>query len=153
MNIVIQTKDFAQNFFAVLGAIIWDLATLPIRLVTFLPRMAYNAITAPEEHPLIPYLKGKGLDAIYVGGEAPTEAYTTLNGEGATRSWATRFLEKDGRVDVLLYTKSRNDQNDQVEERSCKHYSLYLTDREIAFPTYKKHSSHFVQSLNGQPIP
>jgi len=128
MNMVIKTKSLSENFFAVLGAMIWDLATLPIRFVTFLPRVAYNAMATPAEHPLISYLKEKGLS-----------------------SQSLRFLEEDGRVNVLLYTKEVKE--GRVEERSGKNYLLHLTDREIAFPIYEESTFFSRSSLDNRPLP
>ncbi len=149
MNAVIKAKNLSKNFFVVLAAIIWDLATLPIRLVTFLPRMVCNAMATPEEHPLIAYLKGKGLEAVNVEGESPSQV--SLNGNGVRE---TRTLEKNGRANVLLYTKQITD-GGRVEEQSGRRYVMYLTDREIAFPTtYDANSGFFSRnSLDGNPLP
>lgn len=145
MNMVIKTKSLSENFFAVLGAMIWDLATLPIRFVTFLPRATYNAMATPAEHPLISYLKGKGLSSRDVQGENPVECSLDRNGQ------RMRFLEKDGRVNVLLYTKEVKD--GRVEERSGKKYLLHLTDREIAFPIYEESTFFSRHSLDHRPLP
>lgn len=91
MNGVVKTKDLAENFFAVIAAIIWDLATLPVRSLTYFPRMAYNARVKPEPHPLISYLKGKGYCGVHVEGGAPCEATRGLNGK-----WVLREGEKEG---------------------------------------------------------
>ncbi|MFZ0564979.1 MAG: hypothetical protein WAM28_02150 [Chlamydiales bacterium] len=123
MNLVIKTKNLSENFFAVLGAIFWDLATLPIRFVTFLPRVAYNALATPVEHPLISYLRGRRI----------------------------RFLDQDVRVNVLLYTKEITE--DRIEKRSGKEYSLLLTDREIAFPIYREIIFATRSSLDNRPLP
>lgn len=145
MNMVIKTKSLSENFFAVLGAIIWDLATLPIRFVTFLPRIAYNAMATPTEHPLISYLHGKGLSSIHVEGESPVEYSLEQN------SRRIRFLEKDGRVNVLLYTKEIKE--GRVDERNGKRYLLHLTDREIAFPIYGESTFFSRSSLDNRPLP
>lgn len=123
MNMVMKTKEYAGNAFLVIMAIVWDLATLPIRLITFLPWAAYNAMAKPVEHPLMPYLREKM--------KSETGIITS------------------GRVNVLLYEVEIEG---GIEHNRCHKYELYLTDREIAFPIYKQSSQFSKRSLNGKPI-
>lgn len=55
MNQAIKVKNVAAKVFAVIGALFLDLATLAIRLLTFIPRIILNALK--EEHPLHCYLR------------------------------------------------------------------------------------------------
>ncbi len=141
MNLVIKCKDLSESCFAVLGAIIWDVGTLPIRLATWLPWAWHKAHSAPVEHPLIAYLHGKGIESVDVEGCETVQQDKNLE---------TRFLEKDGRANVLLYTKRIKD--GRIEQRNGSCYQIYLTDREVAFPVRKTHSFGSQHSLDGNPI-
>lgn len=63
-----------------------------------------------------------------------------------------RFLKKErnGRVNICLFTKEII--NGRIDERNSEVYCLYLTDREISFPTYECHRSHSRLSLDGRPV-
>jgi len=125
MNLALKTKDWANNAFIIMGALVWDLATLPIRLITYLPRLAYNATRSPENHPLIPYLEEKGYGFVHTNAWSPGEPH--------------RAPEKEGRLDVLLYKKELTRGPKGISEKhQGTHYTLHLTNREIAFPIYKK---------------
>lgn len=71
---VIKTKKASKVCFILL-ALLWDIITLPIRFITLLPRVCYNAFAQSKVHPLIPYLKGKGLDSLDIEGEIVIRVY------------------------------------------------------------------------------
>lgn len=65
-----------DSYFMRLLEVIVDLFTLPIRILTAVPRVIYNALNPKEKDPLYLYLKTHGLsadllkrDAVYVGFE------------------------------------------------------------------------------------
>jgi hypothetical protein len=131
MNYALKTKDCANNVFIVMGALVWDLCTLPIRLITYLPRLAYNATRTSENHPLIPYLEGKKFGFIHSTTWSPGEPH--------------RAPEKEGRLDILLYKKEPlYGSNGKSEQNKGTHYTLHLTNREIAFPIYNKKPYTFI---------
>ena len=126
MNLVMKTKDLANNFFAIIGAMMWDLATLPIRCVTFLPRLAYNATVMPAEHPLIKFLVDKGLPPKDAEGEHAVSLFTINREESSSFSMDLRYSES---------------------------YQLHLTDREVSFPICGRTSFSFdyqLQTPTGQ---
>ncbi|KAF3361459.1 Uncharacterized protein PHSC3_001833 [Chlamydiales bacterium STE3] len=71
---VIKTKNASKVCFILL-ALLWDSVTLPFRLITLLPRVCYNAFAKSTDHPLIPYLKEKGLDSLNRKGEVKIRVY------------------------------------------------------------------------------
>jgi hypothetical protein len=138
MNLVIKTKFLAESCFAIIGAIFLDLATLPLRLITFLPRLVYNASVRREEHPLIPYLRAKGLRPEELEGVSPVVGAVDARG-----LFNLHQEEKDGRVNVRLYRRRRLE--DGRIEDAGERYRLYLTDREIGFPIFGKYA-HFMST-------
>lgn len=62
VNQTIKVKDMAAKVFAIIGALFLDLATFPIRLVTFIPRIIMNAVK--EEHTLLRYLRQHGKNEV-----------------------------------------------------------------------------------------
>lgn len=90
-NMAMIIEHCAEDYFAMLGAMVLDLTTLPIRLVTFLPRMIHNILANPVEHPLIPYLRSKGL--LFVDGKVTVHLYTkNIVGNQVNRSGNTYSL-------------------------------------------------------------
>lgn len=61
VNSALKVEDTTARVFSSIFAIILDIATLPLRVITLIPRAIYNACTSPKEHPLIPYFKEKGI--------------------------------------------------------------------------------------------
>lgn len=80
MNGVMKAKN-AASAGLVFIAILWDLATLPVRLLALPVRAWYNASQTPDEHPLVTFLKGKGLvfsnadDQVNMAGELSVRVY------------------------------------------------------------------------------
>jgi len=115
MNLVLKTADYAEDAFLILGGMAFDIFTLPSRLAFFLPRATWNMIKDTEEHPLIEYLKNKGVHPTWkVKGAAPQEI--------------------DMRVTVHLC--SRQLENSDIVDSGTQ-YTMSLSNREVAFPTYK----------------
>lgn len=135
MNLVMKTKEWAADFFVVLAALICDLGFLPVRLLTFLPRVAYLALTTPKEHPLIPYLRDKGLAPRDLEGEKPVEISVNHNG-----AFSSHLLERDSKVNILVYKQV---QRDQVLEMTGNQYTLNLADEETPFPPPLREKNKF----------
>ncbi|MBX9745084.1 MAG: hypothetical protein K2X08_07750 [Chlamydiales bacterium] len=71
---LIKTKQASSCCFAIL-TILWDLVTLPSRFLTLIPRIFYNTCVSSREHPLVLFLKEKGVDPVYLSGEVIVKAY------------------------------------------------------------------------------
>lgn len=128
MNGVMKIKSVADSCLAVLIAILMDVVTLPIRLITYIPRWIHNNSQPRVNHPLIPYLINKGLPA----------NFHIITGASAGRE---SFVEENGRVNIDLFTKKTI--YNQIRSEGFQ-YALYLTDREIPFhrekqPFYRNH--------------
>ncbi len=81
INGVIKT-DNTSNVPLVFLALTWDAATLPLRLLSLLPRIGYNSYTNSNDHPLLSYLKGKGLAPLDVEGEVRVRVYQEERRDG-----------------------------------------------------------------------
>jgi hypothetical protein len=88
--VMMEEATKASRTFGVflLFALLWDAATLPIRLL-FLPiRICYNVNVKPSEHPLTSYLRTKGINRwgqvhVLVYKEVPTQfAFALANSGG-----------------------------------------------------------------------
>ncbi len=126
--------DYSENLLAVvlLITLIWDVVTLPIRLVTYLPRLCYNAYAQRMEHPLFPYLREKGFAELV--DIAPRVTYQAGNGD------ANMYIHKKEpqRVDIHLYTQRDINGEGRVVDRAVDLYRLYLAGEEVPFvPTHK----------------
>jgi hypothetical protein len=60
LNYGLKIRSMAVRVFAVIGAFVFDLLTLPIRLLTCIPTVLTNS--APDKHPLYQYLKAQNVD-------------------------------------------------------------------------------------------
>ena len=83
INQALRVEDSAARIFAILGAILIDVVTFPIRVLTAIPRIVYNGLQKP--HPLATYLRDNGVDEqiletghVYV--EYGLEGPTSLSG-------------------------------------------------------------------------
>ncbi len=56
VNHALKTHDLATKIFIGIVWVFWDLATLPIRLITLIPRHFYNQGHSRQLHPLQEYL-------------------------------------------------------------------------------------------------
>ncbi len=123
MNMVLKTERLSRDLFSIIAAIVWDLATLPIRFITFLPRVAYNAMATQEEHPLIPYLRENLID------------------KDAEQVFFDKGKFKEGCFNIYLYKKAvAENSTAEIKSEKFEGNLLYLTDREIAFPLHNKRS-------------
>lgn len=62
-NQALKTHDVATKIFLCIFMSIYDIISLPIRLITVIPRYLYNAAHPKESHPLYQYLIDKGVPA------------------------------------------------------------------------------------------
>jgi len=53
---VVKVRRTVDRIFSYLASLLNDLATLPIRFITLIPRIIYNTIHGKKEHPLYQYL-------------------------------------------------------------------------------------------------
>jgi hypothetical protein len=97
-NEALKTEDVALKIFLCILMPIFDIITLPIRLITVIPRYIYNAMHPKEAHPFYQYLIDKGVaiedlsgDHIYletewIGGLRGSlfEGYRNLTTQGNT---------------------------------------------------------------------
>ncbi|NGX37671.1 MAG: hypothetical protein K1000chlam2_00830 [Chlamydiae bacterium] len=60
INGALKINDRYIRNIAGLLSFVWDISTLPLRLITYIPRHIYNLSVKQKEHPLIPYLKENG---------------------------------------------------------------------------------------------
>lgn len=112
MNGVMKAKN-AASAGLVFIAILWDLATLPARILALPLRAWYNAGQTPDEHPLVTFLKGKGLVFSKIDGKE------NMAGELSIRVYKEE-VEKTGPH------AGGNIQNGN-------RYMLHLTDHEVPF--------------------
>lgn len=61
LNGVTKVDNIALSIFLFAPALVLDFVTLPLRLLTLIPRMAYNYNVQSRAHPLTTFLKEKGL--------------------------------------------------------------------------------------------
>lgn len=59
VNGAFKIDHLGALLFAGLFSFAWDVATLPMRIITLIPRAMYNASITQKDHPLVPYLKEK----------------------------------------------------------------------------------------------
>ncbi len=91
VNHAIKVQHAVGKIFAILGALILDLITFPIRLITCIPRVLNNS--KKSENPLYQYLQANGVDrnisesdhvTVKLGWEStsqyPTSQWTTRDG-------------------------------------------------------------------------
>ncbi len=102
MNGILKTKNVSSVCFVLL-AIVWDIATLPIRLQTLLPRMLYNFRSKAHVHPLMTYLQRKGIDQFF----------------------------REGEVNLAIYRQEKR--QDGLYDRNGIEYALPLVSRETPF--------------------
>lgn len=57
----LKIKDLGQKIFFCILTPLWDLMTLPIRLITAIPRYIYNRIHSKEVHPFYQFLISKNV--------------------------------------------------------------------------------------------
>jgi len=91
INGVIKTHK-ASSVTLILIAVIWDILTLAVRLVTLLPRMYVNNRSTPSEHPLIPFLRGKGLDPLVTDGEVSIRVYKEERPQGSILQEGKQYM-------------------------------------------------------------
>lgn len=96
-------------------SILWDIATLPIRLLTLIPRVVYNNSMTPSEHPLQVFLREKGIPI------TNTTGYSTDRG--------TFSDPQEIAVSIIHGTKTP-----ECVKYEGNNYSLAFWDREMAFP-------------------
>ncbi|MBX9745083.1 MAG: hypothetical protein K2X08_07745 [Chlamydiales bacterium] len=73
-----KTHHFAQFI-----ALVCDLWSIPLRLLTLFPRACYNALnTRPIPHPLSRYLREKKVDPFYQQGEVEVRVYEVRRENG-----------------------------------------------------------------------
>ena len=58
----LKVHNYIEKIFAVIGAVIFDLLTIPIRCITLLPRLLINWMNSKEKHPLHKYLVEQNAD-------------------------------------------------------------------------------------------
>lgn len=98
-----KTHAVSTAFF-LLCAFLFDLISLPIRLVTLIPRVVYNQYVTPSEHPLAPFLREK---KVHIQQSVPQEMVVSLMQVKEEGSW---------------------------EIATGKNYHLMVWDREVPFP-------------------
>jgi len=120
--------NYSENMLAVvlLITMIWDIVTLPIRLITYLPRLCYNRYVERAEHPLVPYLREKGLND-FVDVE-PERRYEIGNGEAHLHI----YRKEPQRLNIHLYTQTPINGGQQAEINENL-YRLYLAEEEVPF--------------------
>lgn len=79
-NHALRVDSKARKIFAVLGALLLDILTLPIRLLTCLPRYLYNS---RQTNPLYKSLAGKLMDAFKTDYVVITKTWETCNEENS----------------------------------------------------------------------
>ncbi len=67
INHALKTHDLALKILMTIDLFIVDICTLPIRLITLLPRMLYNEYNRKETHPFYIYLINQGVPAEALG--------------------------------------------------------------------------------------
>lgn len=60
LNQAIKVRSVAIKVFAILGSLVLDLLTFPLRLLTCIPTVLTNS--SPDKHPFYQFLKGQNVD-------------------------------------------------------------------------------------------
>lgn len=76
-----RTIQRAHNTTQTLIALITDLLTLPLRLVTFLPRLICTTCLKPEDHKIIAFLKSKGFSDDVINAAEKVKLFAAKRGE------------------------------------------------------------------------
>ncbi len=131
VNHALKVQDTVGSVFAILGSLILDILTFPVRLVTVIPRAIFNA--NQSEHPLLTYLKKENVDPkLYESDHV-----------GVTQNWLTR-----------KWSGSSKYADGTVENRySDVNYYRSGNINFIETPMYPGHSQHYYGENGRAPEP
>lgn len=87
----LATCNVAHDFFNAIPSFVGDILTLPIRAVTLLPRVVYNALHL--EHPFLTLLKQKGADQKLVQAESLWVEIETLEQNSQSDEYMKRSYQ------------------------------------------------------------
>lgn len=122
-------------------SLLWDLMTLPIRLLTLIPRIYHNKYVKPSEHPLQIFLREKG---ILINKQTCVSGPIDCPEESSDPQEIRVSLSK-----IKIYKNAVDESGQHYLCNSGRNYHLAFFDREFAFspsnydfsefgPSYKK---------------